>query len=86
MTTAYAQLTQTWKRLHHFAHVQSIVWWDQQALMPAGGNVARSEALAEMANLIHGIRTDGKLKSLLEAAEQEDLDEPQRANLREIRR
>lgn len=86
MPPAYTQLTQIWKRLHNFSHVQSIVWWDQQAMMPSGGNAARSDALAEMATLIHGIRTDAKLKPLLDAAEQENLDDMQRANLREIRR
>ncbi len=83
---AYAELARTWKRLHHFSHVQSIVWWDQQSMMPSGGNDARADALAEMANLVHGIRTDVKLKGLLDAAEKESLDDAQRANLREVRR
>jgi carboxypeptidase Taq len=86
MTPAYSQLTHTWKRLHNFSHVQAIAWWDQQSMMPTGGNAARSDALAEMATLIHGIRTDAKLKSLLAEAEEENLDDAARANLREIRR
>lgn len=85
-STAYTQLTQTWNRLHRFAHLQSIVWWDQQSMMPPAANDARSGALAELSTLMHGIRTDGKLKPLIEAAEQESLDDSQRANLREIRR
>ena len=83
---AYDELTTTWRRLHHFGHLQAIAWWDRAALMPASGNVARADAMAEMDGLLHGLRTDARLAVNLERAEDENLDDVQRANLREIRR
>jgi carboxypeptidase Taq len=85
-TPAYDSLHATWKRLHHFGHLQSIAGWDQAANMPPKGMEARAAALSEMAALVHGIRTDPALRDRLARAEQEALDDLQRANLREMRR
>jgi carboxypeptidase Taq len=85
-TPAYDQLSATYTRLHHYQHVQSICWWDQAANMPPRGNEARAAALAEMAALMHRLRTDPALKDQIDRAEQEPLSDWQRANLREIRR
>ena len=83
---AYDTLTATWRRLHHFGHLQSLASWDRMAFMPVNGNVARANAMAEMDGLLHGIRTDPQLAVSLVQAEGEKLDDFQRANLREIRR
>ena len=85
-TPAYDQLAHTFERLHHLQHLQSIAYWDQAANMPARGNQARGAALAEMAGLMHRMRTDPKLSDDLSRAEQEPLTDLQRANLREMRR
>ena len=85
-TTAYDDLRQRHQRLHHLAHLQAIASWDQSANMPAKGNEARSLALAEMGGLMHQLATEPALKSLLDTAASEPLDELQRANLREMRR
>ncbi len=85
-TPAYDALAGTWTRLHHFGHLQSIAGWDQAANMPPKGNEARAAALAEMAALMHRMRTDPQLPEQMARAEQEPLDELQRANLREMRR
>jgi carboxypeptidase Taq len=85
-TPVYDQLAAGYNRLHHFQHLQSIAWWDQAANMPPRGNEARAAALAEMAALMHRLRTDPALKDQIARAEQEPLSELQRANLREIRR
>lgn len=84
--SAYAALTATYQRLHRFEHLGSIAGWDQAANMPPGGNPARAAALAELAGLLHRMRTDPELARQIEAAEGEPLDELERANLREIRR
>lgn len=84
--TAYDELAATWRRLHHFNHLQSIASWDRSALMPASGNAARANAMAEMDGLLHSIRTDPKLATTLERSSDEKLDEFQRANVREMRR
>jgi carboxypeptidase Taq len=83
---AYDQLASTWRRLHHFGHLQAIASWDRSALMPANGNAARADAMAEMDGLLHGIRTDPQLAVNLDRSESETLDDFERANLREIRR
>ena len=83
---AYDELAATWQRLHHFGHLQSIASWDRMALMPASGNAARANAMAEMDGLLHGIRTNPQLALALERTDSENLDDFQRANVREIRR
>jgi carboxypeptidase Taq len=85
-TPSYEALAQTFARLHRLQHLQSIASWDQAANMPPAGNEARAAAMAEMAALLHRMRTDPQLAGQLERAEQEPLDESQRANLREMRR
>jgi carboxypeptidase Taq len=85
-TPAYDTLRATWQRLHHLSHLQSLAGWDQAALMPAKGNDARAAAMAEMAALMHRLRTEPALKGQLDGAEQEALSDWQRANLREMRR
>ncbi len=86
MTPAYDTLAGTWTRLHHFGHLQSLAGWDQAANMPPKGNEARAAALAEMAALLHRMRTDPALKGQIARAEQEPLSDVQRANLREMQR
>ena len=85
-TPAYEALASTWTRLHHLQHLQSIAGWDHAANMPPKGNEARAAALAEMAALLHRMRTDPALTDHLARAEQEALDDMQRANLREMQR
>ncbi|NML17571.1 carboxypeptidase M32 [Azohydromonas caseinilytica] len=85
-TPDYEALAATNRRLHRLEHLQSIAWWDQAAFMPPKGSEARAAALAELATLLHGLRTDPARQEQLDRAGQEPLDETQRANLREIRR
>ena len=85
-TPAYDHLTATYQRLHRLGHLGAIAGWDQAANMPAKGNEARAAAMAELAALMHRMRTDPALGPQIDRAEQENLDELQRANLREIRR
>ncbi len=85
-TPSYDDLSATWTRMHRLSHLQSIAGWDQAANMPPKGNEARAAALAEMAALLHRMRTDARLPDQLQRAEQEPLSEMQRANLREMHR
>ena len=82
----YHELCQVWSRLYRFSHLASIVGWDRNAMMPPKGNDARAAAEAELQALIHRTRTEPRLAALLQAAEEESLDDVERANLREIRR
>ena len=85
-TPAYDQLSRTFGRLHHLEHLQSLAYWDQAAMMPAGGAKARAGALAEVATLMHQLRTGPNLPGLMAQAADEPLGDHQRANLREIGR
>ena len=85
-TPAYDELTRTWTRLHRLGHLHAIASWDQSAMMPSKGNGARADALAEMDALLHRLRTEPRLATLLTEADDEALDDGSRANLREIRR
>ena len=85
-TPSYDALSSAWLRLHRLGHLQNIAGWDQAALMPSKGNEARGAAMAEMAALMHRLRTEPKLRDQINSAEQEPLDALQRANLREMRR
>lgn len=86
MTTAYQQLSATFQRLSRFGHLMAVAGWDMQTMMPAGGSQARGEALAEMGVLRHEILTDPRVGDLIDAAEQADLNDVERANLREMQR
>ena len=85
-TPAYDELVSAWTRMHRFGHLQSIAGWDRAAHMPPKGNEARAAAMAEMAALLHRMRTDPALHERLQRAEDEPLDDVARANLREMQR
>ncbi len=82
----YDALTAHYTRLHHFGHLQAMAWWDQACNMPPKAQEARAAALAEVATLVHRMRTDPQLPQQFERAAQEPLDDAQRANLREMQR
>src|SRR5688572_20546828 len=84
--SCYQELVGTWQRLHRLSHLQAMAGWDQAANMPPKGNEARAAALAEMAALLHRMRTDPLLPDRMRRAEQEPLSDFERANLREMQR
>ena len=55
-------------------------------MMPPGGSKARGEALAELSVLEHQLLTDPKVATWIAAAQQEDLNDVEQANLREMSR
>ncbi len=84
--SAYDELCRVHTRLYRYYHLSSIVGWDRNAMMPPKGNEARAAAEAELSALIHRARTDPKIGEQLRVAEQDSLDDVQRANLREMKR
>jgi carboxypeptidase Taq len=68
----------------------SLLEWDQETCMPAGGSRNRSEQLALLAGLLHDRATDPRIGELLDALEGSSLvadpDSPAAVNVREIRR
>ncbi|TQO10122.1 UNVERIFIED_ORG: carboxypeptidase Taq [Citrobacter freundii] len=82
----YHQLTRTFQRLSRFSHLSAIASWDMFTMMPSGGRKARGEALAELSVLEHQLLTDPKVATWIAAAQQEDLNDVEQANLREMSR
>ena len=74
-------------RITRLGEITSVLEWDQMVLMPSGGQDARVEQLALLAEWHHKMLTDQHLAEVLSQAEDEEsLDSWQRANVREIRR
>lgn len=85
MSSHYKKLAQRFLRLSHLEHATTFLSWDQQVMMPAGGNENRSKAIAELASIRHELLTDPKVFDELLLAEQEGLSEVQQLSLAEIK-
>ena len=83
---SYPQLQQHFLKISHLKHLQAICSWDQAAMMPNGGNDARSAAMAELSVLVHQQTTAAHLGEWLIAAEQESLSNAEQASLAAIKR
>ncbi|HMU65515.1 MAG TPA: carboxypeptidase M32 [Cellvibrionaceae bacterium] len=83
---SYKQLHHHFTKISHYNHLSAICSWDQSAMMPAGGNAARGEAMAELAVLIHQNTTAPQLAEWIKTAEQEQLTPQQQASLAAIKR
>ena len=83
---AYEKLVEKYERIHHLSHMQAIVYWDWQTMMPSGSNDARSKAMAEFGTLLHELSTEKEIGLLIKDALEEDLNEIQNASLKEIQR
>lgn len=68
MATAYERLTARFQRLAQIDHALTILHWDQQVMMPPGGNAARATAMAELTALHHALLTGPEMQGLLEDA------------------
>ncbi|GAA5644542.1 carboxypeptidase M32 [Vibrio proteolyticus] len=84
--SAFNKLVQHSQKISHFNHLAAICGWDQAAVMPSGGNEARSEAMAELSVHIHGLLTQPQLGDWFAEAESENLTTQERASLRELKR
>ncbi|MDR3438408.1 carboxypeptidase M32 [Telmatospirillum sp.] len=84
--SAYTRLEQRFHRLSLIDQALGILGWDMAAMMPPGGAASRGEQMATLKALAHEILTATEVKPLLDAAEDEDLDDWARANLHEMRR
>jgi carboxypeptidase Taq len=85
---AYRTLEERFKRLSDIGGALAILEWDQQVMMPRGGNETRAEQVATLRQMAHEMLTDEHTGGLLDEAEaqREGLDPWQGANLREMRR
>ena len=83
---AYKKLVEKYERIHHLSHMQFIVYWDQQSMMPQGSSDARAKAMAEFGVIIHEACVDKQIALLLDDAMAENLDTVQKASLHEMRK
>ena len=87
MKKPYEELEDRFKRLDALGGSISMLHWDMSAMMPAGGIESRTEQLAVLKTLHHGMMTDPALPDLLDAAEADQhLNEWQQANVKEMRK
>ncbi len=86
MTSAYTELAAIHAGLHPWRHIDAMMSWDRDVMMPPRGNDARAGAMAALRALIHRTRSDPRIEDLLRRAEAEALGESERANLREMAR
>jgi carboxypeptidase Taq len=85
--TDYQDIERRFHRLGALQEAAGLLQWDTATLMPEGGAGARAEQSATLALVCHEMLTDPAIGDLLDGAErQNDLDDWQRANLREMRR
>jgi carboxypeptidase Taq len=84
----YDQLEQEFRRLHAFRGALSLLRWDAAVMMPRGSADVRGEQLAALETEHHALLTTPKVARLIERAEAgaAQLEDWQRANLREMRR
>ena len=83
---AYASLERLFARSSLIGQAIAILNWDTATMMPPGAAAGRAEQLATLKTLQHELLTGKEVKGRLGAAAGEDLDDWQRANLREMRR
>ncbi|NOH71317.1 carboxypeptidase M32 [Vibrio pectenicida] len=84
--SAFEKLKQHSHKISHFNHLAAICGWDQAAVMPSGGNQARSKAMAELSVHIHNLHTLPQLEDWFNQAENEPLESSDKATLRELKR
>lgn len=83
----YRALEERHAQMAHLSCAAAVLHWDRATVMPVGGAGARAEQLATLSTLIHELRIDPVLGDLLDtaSAREGELDDWQRANLREMR-
>lgn len=82
----YNKLVEHYKTIANFGHLSAICGWDAAAMMPSGGNQARSEAMAQLSLHIHQLSTAPQLGEWFDRVESDSLDAMQKASLSEMKR
>ncbi|MEM6742587.1 MAG: carboxypeptidase M32 [Pseudomonadota bacterium] len=83
---AYAALLSHHARIAALSDASAILSWDQETNMPPAGSAQRAASRGALAGALHALRTDPRIGDWLAAAEDADLDEAGRADLREAAR
>ena len=88
---AYDELIHAVKEANLLSSSAALLGWDQETLMPAGGLAHRSRQLAQIARMVHGMKTSARLGELLQQCENDkrlvgEATSVAAVNVREIRR
>ena len=88
LSDAYARLEARFRRIALLGEAGAVLHWDYAAVMPAGGADARSEQLAELKAISHGLLVSPETADLIAEAKTDagELSPWQAANLNEIDR
>ena len=86
MKSDYTKLTAKMQKISHISNALGILSWDNSTYMPRKSGSARAEDMAALSTISHNILTEPETKDLIEASKEEssDLNEWEKANLREI--
>ncbi|MFB6088285.1 MAG: carboxypeptidase M32 [Candidatus Aenigmatarchaeota archaeon] len=82
----YQKLITKIKKISNLGYANSILSWDQQVMMPEGGIEARSSQRSFLSGLTHELLIEDELGELLEKLNKKNLDEEEKAVVREIDR
>ncbi len=85
-TETYERFLEHVRQLHYVSDAGSVLQWDQQVMMPEGGTPARAKQSSALSTLHHDLLTDDQLGAWLDELDAADLDDEQRAVVREVRR
>ena len=87
MSGSWDELLPRLREIDHLASAVRLLHWDQAVMMPPAGGASRAAAIATLQGLIHGRFTAPEVGGLLgELAEDDSLDDDQRAHVRVFRR
>tara|TARA_B100001245_G_scaffold64860_1_gene44941 strand:+ start:1533 stop:3020 length:1488 start_codon:yes stop_codon:yes gene_type:complete len=86
MLMHYETLEARFSKINNLNHAVAMLSWDDAAVMPPGGGVARAEALATLNGVLHGELSAPEIADLIHATADEPLEAWQRANVREMER
>jgi carboxypeptidase Taq len=85
--TAYGRLEERFRRINAIGGAEAVLHWDLATMMPKGGAEARSDQLAVLKTVRHGLLSAPEVGDWLDESNRDDsLDAWQRANVREMRR
>lgn len=82
----YQNLVSHFEKISRFKHLASICGWDQAAVMPSGGNQARSESMAELSVHIHQLLTLPQLADWFSNVNHSELSTTEIASFSEMKR
>lgn len=83
--SAIEQIREECRIISDLSHSSSLLSWDQQTYMPPKGADARARQLSTLSSVIHEKITAEKLGDLINAAQEEALDDDSTALLRELK-